>query len=117
MPDLTPKPLRSKANAVINLMGALGGIFTLVMISVLVPKTGRPDYMPLFLSVAAVMVVAVVALLLTIRENRMAPGGRRGLARAGGGAGQDRRKEKAAPSGAAQPVVFAGVRVFVVYRL
>ena len=72
MPDLTPKPLRSKANAVINLMGALGGIFTLVMISVLVPKTGRPDYMPLFLSVAAVMVVAVVALLLSIRENRMA---------------------------------------------
>lgn len=72
MPDLTPKHLRSKANAVINLMGALGGIFTLVMISVLVPKTGRPDYMPLFLSVAAVMVVAVVALLLTIRENRMA---------------------------------------------
>lgn len=72
MPDLTPKPLRSKANAVINLMGALGGIFTLVMISVLVPKTGRPDYMPLFLSVAAVMVIAVVALLLTIRENRMA---------------------------------------------
>ena len=72
MPDLTPKPLRSKANDVINLMGALGGIFTLVMISVLVPKTGRPDYMPLFLSVAAVMVVAVVALLLTIRENRMA---------------------------------------------
>ncbi len=72
MPDLTPKPLRSKANAVINLMGALGGIFTLVMISVLVPKTGRPNYMPLFLSVAAVMVVAVVALLLTIRENRMA---------------------------------------------
>ena len=72
MPDLTPKPLRSKANAVINLMGALGGIFTLVMISVLVPKTGRPDYMPLFLAVAAVMVVAVVALLLTIRENRMA---------------------------------------------
>ena len=74
MPDLTPKPLRSKANAVINLMGALGGIFTLVMISVLVPKTGRPDYMPLFLSVAAVMVVAVVALLLTSRENRMARG-------------------------------------------
>ena len=26
MPDVTPKPLRSKANAIINLMGALGGI-------------------------------------------------------------------------------------------
>ena len=26
MPDVTPKPYRSKANAIINLMGALGGI-------------------------------------------------------------------------------------------
>ena len=26
MPDVTPKPLRSKANAIINLMGAVGGI-------------------------------------------------------------------------------------------
>ena len=26
MPDLTPKPLRSRANAIINLMGAVGGI-------------------------------------------------------------------------------------------
>jgi MFS family permease len=32
MPDLTPKPLRSKANSVINLMGAIGGIYTLIMI-------------------------------------------------------------------------------------
>ncbi len=29
MPDLTPKPLRSKANAIINLIGAVGGVFTL----------------------------------------------------------------------------------------
>ena len=32
MPDLTPKPLRSQANAIINLMGALGGVYTLVLI-------------------------------------------------------------------------------------
>ena len=31
MPDVTPKPLRSKANAVINLMGALGGIIYLII--------------------------------------------------------------------------------------
>ena len=31
MPDLTPKPLRSKANAVINLMGAIGGVYTLLL--------------------------------------------------------------------------------------
>ena len=32
MPDLTPKPLRSQANAIINLMGAVGGIYTLILI-------------------------------------------------------------------------------------
>ena len=35
MPDLTPKPLRSQANAIINLMGAVGGIYTLILISLL----------------------------------------------------------------------------------
>ena len=38
MPDVTPKPLRSKANAIINLMGAVGGIYTLVLIAVMTPK-------------------------------------------------------------------------------
>ena len=38
MPDVTPKPLRSKGNAIINLMGALGGVFTLAMIGLLVSK-------------------------------------------------------------------------------
>ena len=32
MPDVTPKPLRSKGNAIINLMGAVGGVFTLLLI-------------------------------------------------------------------------------------
>ena len=31
MPDVTPKPLRSKANAVINLMGSAGGIIVLAL--------------------------------------------------------------------------------------
>ena len=31
MPDVTIKPLRSKANAVINLMGAAGGIIVLIL--------------------------------------------------------------------------------------
>ena len=30
MPDVTPKPLRSRANAIINLMGAVGGISYLI---------------------------------------------------------------------------------------
>ncbi|MEA4968951.1 MAG: MFS transporter [Candidatus Pelethousia sp.] len=71
MPDLTPKPLRSKANAVINLMGALGGVYTLLAIKVLVkqPDGGLPNYLPLFIAVAAIMVLCVLLLRLTIRED------------------------------------------------
>ena len=71
MPDLTPKPLRSKANAIINLMGAIGGVYTLIMIKLLVGKGERPDYYPLFLSVGILMVVCVVVLFLTIKENKL----------------------------------------------
>lgn len=71
MPDLTPNSLRSRANAVINLMGAVGGVYALIMIKVLVGGGERPDYTGLFLSIAGVMVGAVVILLLTVRENRL----------------------------------------------
>ncbi len=74
MPDVTPKPLRSKGNAIINLMGTLGGVFTLAATSFLVTHdaTGREDYSALFLAVSILMLAAVVVLLLTIRENRLA---------------------------------------------
>ena len=55
MPDLTPKPLRSKANAIINLMGAVGGVYTLVMIKVMVGGGETPNYYPLFLSVGIII--------------------------------------------------------------
>lgn len=71
MPDLTPKPLRSKANAVINLMGAVGGVFTLIMIKLLVGSSTNPNYFPLFLSVGVVMAVSVIVLYLTIKENKL----------------------------------------------
>ena len=71
MPDLTPNKLRSKANAVINLMGAVGGVYTLIMIMVLVGDGDTPDYTPLFISVAALMVIAVGVLVLTIHENAL----------------------------------------------
>ncbi|MDE7007019.1 MAG: MFS transporter [Lachnospiraceae bacterium] len=71
MPDLTPNKLRSKGNAVINLMGAVGGVYTLIMIKLLVGKGERPDYSPLFVSVAALMVIAVGILLLTINEKKV----------------------------------------------
>ncbi|MBE5922352.1 MAG: SLC45 family MFS transporter [Lachnospiraceae bacterium] len=72
MPDLTPKPLRSSANAVINLMGAVGGVYTLILIQFLVGEGERPSYLPIFLGVAAMMLVAIVVLLITIKEKSLA---------------------------------------------
>lgn len=71
MPDLTPNKLRSKGNAIINLMGAVGGVYTLIMVKLLVGKGENPDYMPLFISVAALMVVSVGTLVITINEKKI----------------------------------------------
>ena len=72
MPDLTPKPLRSKANAVINLLGAVGGVYSLIMIKLLVGKGTTPNYFPLFLSVGLLMAFSVIILFLTIKEKKLA---------------------------------------------
>ena len=74
MPDVTPKSLRSKANAIINLMGALGGVFTLGVTGLLVHAgaTGRNDYTMLFLAVSLLMAISVIVLVLTVRENKLA---------------------------------------------
>lgn len=74
MPDLTPHELRSKANAIINLMGTIGGIMTLLLIRFLVkaPEPGQfMNYWLLTISVALIMVVSVVILFFTIKENKM----------------------------------------------
>jgi len=73
MPDVTIKPLRSKANAVINLMGAIGGILTLVLGLLL--GTGKPEnalmhYGTFFLIVAALMAVSLAIFLAFVREPR-----------------------------------------------
>ncbi len=75
MPDVTPKPLRSKGNAVINLMGTLGGSLILGLGMLL--GTGKTEntfmgYIPYFLAVAAIMVVCLVLFLLTVKENKFA---------------------------------------------
>ncbi len=76
MPDVTPKPLRSRANAIINLMGAVGGMLYLGVAAVLYPTDKvknlvHVNYQPLFLVVSAIMAAAVAVLLLTIREPRL----------------------------------------------
>lgn len=71
MPDLTPKVYRSSANAVINLLGAVGGITTLLFIRFLVPAGGLPDYSKLFLAVAAFMALAIIILLINVKERKL----------------------------------------------
>lgn len=71
MPDLTPKPLTSKGNAIINLMGAIGGVCALVMIKLLVGSGLTPDYRPLFLGISSLMAICVGVLFLTIKENKL----------------------------------------------
>lgn len=72
MPDLTPKPLRSAANAVINLMGAVGSIYTLILIQLLVKKEENPSYMPVFIGVAIIMILSIILLVVTIHEKKLA---------------------------------------------
>lgn len=71
MPDVTVKPLRSKANAIINLMGAVGGIIVLVLGMVF--ATGNAEnalmsYTVFFIVIAAIMLISLVMFFLTVRE-------------------------------------------------
>lgn len=72
MPDVTPKPLRSRGNAVINLMGAVGGILSLAAIGLMIPKTARPNYFPLFAFTGGLMLVSLIILLRTVNEPKLA---------------------------------------------
>ena len=71
MPDVTLKPLRSKANAVINLMGSAGGILVLALGMVFATSSVRNSlmsYTGYFGVIAALMLSALVIFLLTVRE-------------------------------------------------
>ena len=69
MSDVTPKWNRSRANAIINLMGTFGGIISLLLMMTLISKNGKTNYAPIFLIVSIIMVVAVLILFKTIKEN------------------------------------------------
>lgn len=71
MPDVTLKPLRSKANAVINLMGNAGGIIVLGIGSVLAiskVKNAYMSYTGVYAIVGGLMLAALIIFLLTVKE-------------------------------------------------
>lgn len=77
MPDITPKPLRSKANAIINLMGAIGGVLYLIFTAVMYPesKTAGVDhvnYLPLFIAVMAVIFISLMIMIFFVNEPKLA---------------------------------------------
>ncbi len=75
MPDVTVKPLRSKANAVINLMGTAGGILVLVLGMVFATSAVRNSmmrYHAFYGVVSGIMLGALAIFLLTVREKKWA---------------------------------------------
>lgn len=77
MPDITPKPLRSRGNAIINLMGALGGIVYLAFAAIMYPKSKTEglehiNYSSLFIFMAVFMLVCVFVMCIMVNENKLA---------------------------------------------
>ena len=69
MPDVTVKPLRSKGNAIINLMGTAGGMLVLGLgIVFKTSESGKTDFSVYLITVSVVMVAALVVFLLTVKE-------------------------------------------------
>ena len=75
MPDVTIKPLRSKGNAVINLMGTAGGILVLILgmiFSTSAVKNSLMSYTSFYTVIAGIMLVSLVIFLLTVKEPKWA---------------------------------------------
>ncbi len=76
MPDLTPKQYRSRGNAIINLMGAVGGILYLALAAVLYSskKTAgleHVNYLLIFMVVAGIMIFALIMVMMTVNEKKL----------------------------------------------
>ena len=81
MPDVTEKPLRSKGNAVINLIGYVGGIFATVVMMILLKSektaegestySNNQSFTFVFVIIAAFMLLSVIIMTLTVKENKL----------------------------------------------
>ena len=73
MPDVTVKPLRSKANAIINLTGTAGGMLVLVLGMIFgTSKDHYMSYTGYVIAVTAIMAAGLIVFLLTVRESAWA---------------------------------------------
>ena len=73
MPDVTVKPLRSKANAIINLTGTAGAILVLVLGMVFATsKNHYMQYTGYVVAVVCIMLTGLIVFLLTVKEKKWA---------------------------------------------
>ena len=73
MPDVTCKPLRSKGNAIINLMGTAGGLLVLVLgLFIKVGENNMDNFFPYYIAVCGLMLLGLIVFLLTVKENKWA---------------------------------------------
>ena len=72
MPDVTMKPLRSKANAIINLMGAAAGVTSLILLTVLgLGGKSYVHYTGAFISVGVIMITVLIIFLWKVKEPKL----------------------------------------------
>ncbi len=71
MPDVTPKPLRSQGNAVINLCGGIGGAIAFLIYTVVLFGDRLTNYVIIFGSVAAGMLLLLAGFLALVKEKKM----------------------------------------------
>ncbi len=73
MPDITVKPLRSKANAIINLTGTAGAISVLAL-GILFGTSDNTSmhYLGYVFAVSALMAIGLIVFMLTVKENKWA---------------------------------------------
>lgn len=71
MPDVTPKPLRSQANAVINLCGGIGGAIAFLIYTIVLFGERLHNYVIIFCSVGAGMLMLLAGFLALVKERKM----------------------------------------------
>ena len=70
MPDVTPKPFRSQANALITLMGGAGSVTSILLYSTLA-KERYQHHIALFCTLAGAMIAIMICFLLTVKEKKL----------------------------------------------
>lgn len=71
MPDVTPKPLRSQANAIINLCGGIGGAIAFLIYTVVLFGQRLENHVIIFGSVAAGMLLLLAGFIALVNERKL----------------------------------------------